>query len=54
MGLRGKKLPVAVYQLLLDALPLQDQEVPHHRLALSERLGFEVVEGGLLLEGAGI
>jgi hypothetical protein len=53
-GLRGKKLPVAVDQLLLDALPLADQEVPHHRLALGQRLGFEVIEGGLLLKGASI
>jgi hypothetical protein len=40
--------------LPLDALPLADQEVPHHLLAVGQRLGFEVIEGGLLLQGVGI
>ena len=40
--------------MLLHPFPLADQEVPHHLQALGERLGFEVIEGGLLLEGASV
>jgi hypothetical protein len=49
-GLRGKKLPVAFYQLRIDPLPLTCQEVPHHLVAGGKRLGLEMIKGRLLLK----
>jgi len=40
--------------LRLDALPLADQEAPHHCLALRQCLRFQLIEGGLLLERASV
>jgi hypothetical protein len=35
--------------LSIDALPLPQEEVTHHLVAGGERLGFELIESGLLL-----
>jgi hypothetical protein len=51
-GARGKKLPVVLYQVLIDALPLACEEVTHHLVALGQGLGFELVESGFLLEAS--
>ncbi len=51
-GLRGKKLAVVGRELVVHAFPLPQQEVAHHLVALGQRLGFQVVEGGFLLQEA--
>jgi hypothetical protein len=53
-GQRGKKLAVSGRELRVHPLPLADQEVAHHLMTFGERQGFEVIEGSLLLQRAGI
>jgi len=35
-------------------LPLSEEELTHHLVTRGERLGFEVIESGLLLQEAGV
>jgi hypothetical protein len=53
-GRRGKKLLVVRHQLSVHPLPLSQEEVTHHVVARGERLGFEMIESGLLFEEAGV
>jgi len=40
--------------LPIHALPLAHEEVTHHLLAFGQRLGFQMIQGGLLGKAAGI
>ena len=53
-GLRGKKLLVVCNQLLIDALPLAFEEMTHHRVALGQGLGFELIQSGILVQELGV
>jgi hypothetical protein len=53
-GRRGKKLAVVRRELVVYPFPLSQEEVAHDLVALGERVGFELVERRVLLEGVGV